>query len=628
MSEKLYAVLLRLFPSHFRRSYGEDALQLFRDRAREETGFPSRFRLWLDLLADLAISVPREYFYAQPELLSASASQTPGSPSFYVLQEDAPRPGSLVFGFAVSVAGLLAFSVLLSGGVNSQLRRSRSQYRAFSHPSSASKRPQPTAHPPLATQTKTASSSSQQPPASAASGPTSKSALPSRNAHVFKLHAAQPPSAASGAASAVVAERAGLQIKNPSPTRDGRWIPSASDQSPYYGEPLLKPQPPDIPPAGGVTANAPAGSGPVLDPQPLSAAAALIHSFDTHDIVLFGEIHGNKQEYEFLRSLVSDPQFADRVDDIVVEFGNSLYQKSVDRYISGEDIPLEQVQRAWRNLVGAVGPPSPVYATFYRAVREMNLRRRGRHQMRVLCGDPYIDWDKVQVREDIAPFLGNREQWYTQVVKDQVVAKHHHALLIMGSGHFLRRPGAGQRSPSIEQQLRLAGASTYLVVVGTNTDGAYDELDHRFDAWTPPVVFPLADGWPGELAATPVVSGGIAQPGAPVSNSAATGVSSPPVTKLRDVADALLYLGPRDSLVAVRMTRAELDATPYGKEIARRLSIEGFPEDFVSQQESGSAEVPQFPRPQPNPTRAHSAMSLPPPPKNMNAPLPPRPPSQ
>ena len=38
MSEKIYAWLLRLYPSHFRKTYGEEALQLFRDRARDENG--------------------------------------------------------------------------------------------------------------------------------------------------------------------------------------------------------------------------------------------------------------------------------------------------------------------------------------------------------------------------------------------------------------------------------------------------------------------------------------------------------------------------------------------------------------------------------------------------------------
>jgi hypothetical protein len=353
--------------------------------------------------------------------------------------------------------------------------------------------------------------------------------------------------------------------------------------------------------------------------------AAVVRAFETHDIVMFGEIHGNKQEYEWLRSLVATPEFADRVDDIIVEFGNSLYQKSVDRYVHGEDVPLEQVQRAWRNLVGAIGPPSPVYASLYQTVRETNLKRKDKHQMRVVCGDPYIDWEKVNDREDIAPFLGNRDQWYTQVVKDEVLAKHHRALLIMGWGHFLRRfpPGQSQRTASIEQQLRSTGAKTYLIVAGTNTTGGYDDLDHRFDAWSPPAVASLDEGWVGELPAMPVLSGGsiLPRPVAPNCGPAAS-ASSPPSPKLKDIGDALLYLGPRDSLIVIRMPRVELDGTPYGKEIERRLTIEGIPMNFLFDRR----EEPQFSRPQAG--SGNAPPPLPPPPKNMGAPLPPRPPSQ
>ncbi len=87
----------------------------------------------------------------------------------------------------------------------------------------------------------------------------------------------------------------------------------------------------------------------------------MIEAISAHQVVMFGETHGNKQEYEWLCELVKTPAFADRVDDIVVEFGNSLYQKTVDRYIAGEDVPQSQVEKAWRNMIGAVGPVSPVY---------------------------------------------------------------------------------------------------------------------------------------------------------------------------------------------------------------------------------------------------------------------------
>src|ERR1700684_2222762 len=112
MSEKIYALLLCLFPSHFRKEYRDDALQLFRDRARDEKGFTPRLRLWFDLLVDLAISVPRKSFHAEPELIAASAQPLGATPSFYFLGHESPRPGALLLGALLSLTALAAFSTL------------------------------------------------------------------------------------------------------------------------------------------------------------------------------------------------------------------------------------------------------------------------------------------------------------------------------------------------------------------------------------------------------------------------------------------------------------------------------------------------------------------------------------
>jgi hypothetical protein len=115
MSEKIYALLLRLFPSHFREAYGEESLQLFRDRARDEQGFFPRVRLWLDLLTDLVWSVPREYFQMQPALIGASAyRRLDGLPLFFILEDESPRLGALLLGSAFSLAAVSTIFVLIS----------------------------------------------------------------------------------------------------------------------------------------------------------------------------------------------------------------------------------------------------------------------------------------------------------------------------------------------------------------------------------------------------------------------------------------------------------------------------------------------------------------------------------
>jgi hypothetical protein len=107
MSEKIYAWLLRLYPSHFREAYGESALQLFRDRGRHERSFFRALRLWLDLLFDLAISVPRQYHRVQPVFTPALRSRD-DTPSFHVLERQSPRPAALLLGGVRSLAAASA----------------------------------------------------------------------------------------------------------------------------------------------------------------------------------------------------------------------------------------------------------------------------------------------------------------------------------------------------------------------------------------------------------------------------------------------------------------------------------------------------------------------------------------
>jgi hypothetical protein len=107
MSEKVYAWLLRLYPSHFCEAYGDAALQLFRDRWRDERGLLPRLRLWLDLLADLAISVPRQHHRVQPALIGSTAGhRSDGVPLFHTLESESPGLGALLLGSALSLVAL------------------------------------------------------------------------------------------------------------------------------------------------------------------------------------------------------------------------------------------------------------------------------------------------------------------------------------------------------------------------------------------------------------------------------------------------------------------------------------------------------------------------------------------
>lgn len=117
MSEKICAWLLRLYPSRFRKAYGQEALQLIRDRCRDERGLLPRLRLWLDLLGDLALSVPREYLQARPDLAGYAAHLGSEGPSLLVLEDPSLGPRAWFFGGVLALAAAVSFSLLLNHGV-------------------------------------------------------------------------------------------------------------------------------------------------------------------------------------------------------------------------------------------------------------------------------------------------------------------------------------------------------------------------------------------------------------------------------------------------------------------------------------------------------------------------------
>ena len=115
MSEKIFALLLRLYPAGFRRRYGEEATRLLRDRLNDERGFARRLRLWFDLLVDCATGLPQAY---RNSYAMVNASPVPhnvgGLPSFRVIEQEPLGPGSVAVGSVLAIAALAAFVFVMN----------------------------------------------------------------------------------------------------------------------------------------------------------------------------------------------------------------------------------------------------------------------------------------------------------------------------------------------------------------------------------------------------------------------------------------------------------------------------------------------------------------------------------
>jgi hypothetical protein len=158
-------------------------------------------------------------------------------------------------------------------------------------------------------------------------------------------------------------------------------------------------------------------------------ARVLISAFDQTDIVALGEAHGRyKLDSDLRIAMVRHPDFAKKVRSIVVEFGSTTEQSTLDRYIQGENVSRAQLEQVWKTTTQAANGvwDQPIYADFFAAVRDVNSKLPADARIRVFGGDPGPGDNR------------SRETAAVAVLKEQVLQKHGKALVIYGAAHFYR----------------------------------------------------------------------------------------------------------------------------------------------------------------------------------------------
>ena len=222
----------------------------------------------------------------------------------------------------------------------------------------------------------------------------------------------------------------------------------------------------------GVARHADSQRAPAPPAVPIEPIGAIVEAFRSHAIVALAEgVHGNEQGHGFRLALIRDSRFAAIVNDIVVECGNAKYQDTMDRFVRGDDVPYETLRQVWQNTTQISGVwDRPIYEEFFRAVRVVNASLPAERQLRVLLGDPPIDWDRIrQGKDDAGNWTPERDHHAVAVIRREVIAKGRRALVIYGGGHLFR---AGQ---SLVSQLeRDAGINVFTIAPAMST--MFDDL--------------------------------------------------------------------------------------------------------------------------------------------------------
>lgn len=272
--------------------------------------------------------------------------------------------------------------------------------------------------------------------------------------------------------------------------------------------------------------------GPALpDPSPRDGVDAVIDAFDTRAVVAVGEEHGSTDEHKFLQRLIEDPRFPVKADDIVVEFGNARFQRLIDRYIAGGYVAPGRLRAVWEQTTqrGTGVWDSPIYARFFEIVRRVNRRLPARERLRVLLGDPPIDWSRIrkdchQPERDwrrptcIDYWYMRRDSHFAKIVRRNVLARSRKGLLIAGASHFLRPPSSwpGDRElPLVGLIERTYPSSVWIVFPYSGFVIPQPRVDRLVAGWPPNSIAAIRGTWVGSLPASVLIGKQASRPGQP-----------------------------------------------------------------------------------------------------------------
>jgi hypothetical protein len=226
--------------------------------------------------------------------------------------------------------------------------------------------------------------------------------------------------------------------------------------------------------------------------QPVDPISTIINAFRSHSIVALGEgEHGSEQDQALRLSVIRDPRFATVVNDIVTEKGNSKYQDVMDQFTKGGAVSDRTLREVWENTtVTHTGADSPVYEEFFRAVRSVNDSLPQERRIRVLLGDPPIDWDQVHTFEDVLRWGDQRDFFAADLIRREVLAKGRRALVIYGKMHFERKNDVTnfETSDMLAGLLESEGAKLFTIWTFGRSDADLKTLKPDAVRWQKPTL--------------------------------------------------------------------------------------------------------------------------------------------
>jgi hypothetical protein len=322
-------------------------------------------------------------------------------------------------------------------------------------------------------------------------------------------------------------------------------------------------------------------------PTPVEPIPAIIEALRTHRVVALsaGAGHDDARGPDFVVSLIRDSRFVTAAHDLVVEGANAHFQDVMDRYVSGAAVPDAQIRPVWDDTTQQQFP-GPIWTgdvpPIYRAVRDVNASLPRERHLRILLGDPPIDWASVRTRADFQQWLAQRDTFPMELLRREVLTQNRRAVLLFGSGHLQRRNQAAnyQMDEPLAQTVvsLLEGAGTQAFVVRTAGDSRTPAEGFSMTSW--PV--------PSLAIVRGTTLGASDEPSSQMPRMMIRESQLVPVPRqewlavpLEEQMDAILYLGPASTVRTVPIPSTVCTDRAYIEVRLQRMTVAGLPKPVI-----------------------------------------------
>lgn len=295
----------------------------------------------------------------------------------------------------------------------------------------------------------------------------------------------------------------------------------------------------------------------------------IIETFKDCNIIGLGEGgHGLKNSHHFFHTLFDNKTIQEILDVVIIEFANTDYQAILDQYIFGETVDLDDLRKTWRESTqpGRQGEV-PIYFELLKKVRSINKKLPQHKKIRVLGGDPSINWKKINDFKDYKKQMGySRDKFPAELAINFGIKQAKKVLIIYSEVHLTKIPNIildpnYQSITSIINKKHPAAIKT----IGTIYSESLLAEDY-FNHCQLYSIINLDKNELGKIPAYKIFSKSLYKSSKEISVFEGQ--------KIEDLFDALLFVGQYNSLKRYPMPKDDFDNV-YWNELNRRRKIVG-----------------------------------------------------